>query len=64
MKVSSLSEGVFQLVATRDEVRILQACINEALELGDSEFDTRVGASKEEALALFDAMKRGRATKP
>lgn len=55
-KVNSSPE-IAHVQLTLQEVRVIMSCIGEAIEaLGQWEFDTRVGVSIEEALALLIAL--------
>lgn len=58
MKVISVGDG-FQVVLTRDELRIISNALNEVsngLEVGDLE--ARLGAEEEEVLDLLRQVKR------
>ena len=49
---------LYQITVTLDELTILKGCINEALELAPSEFQTRVGIDQKEAEILITTIIR------
>ena len=44
MKVTTRSNDAFEILLTKDELGAMCNCINEALQIEDPEFQTRVGA--------------------
>lgn len=57
MEITSLPKNMFRIDLTKDELRIIRGCINEALELGEGEFSARVGADKDEVEAFRRLMR-------
>lgn len=55
MRIGS-KDGLYEIVVTREELKILASCLNEALELVPSEFQTRTGYNREEAQALMTGL--------
>ena len=64
MKIEKGASDLFIIEIARDDLRIINNCINDAIDLISSkEFGTRVGATLEEAEALLDII-QGALRKP
>jgi hypothetical protein len=64
MRLMEKSDDSFAIELTRDELRILANAVNEVCNgpeaIEGPEFDTRMGATREEAEALLDALNKAR----
>lgn len=58
MNAKANSADHFDISVNREELIILAACINEALEMTRGEFSTRVGATVDEALRVMEELHR------
>jgi len=56
MKIKPLQNNTFEIQLSKDELHLLHACVNEALELSTNEFHTRTGSDKKVALQIFDIL--------
>ncbi len=57
MRIEEKAPGFFFVQIARDDLRIINNCINDALDLiSPEEFPSRVGATPQEAQALLDAI--------
>ncbi len=57
MKIEEKTPGLFSIQIAKDDLRIINNCINDALDLiSPEEFPSRVGANPQEAQALLDAI--------
>lgn len=64
MKIEKGTPDLFVIEIARDDLRIINNCINDAIDLiSPKEFGTRVGATIEEAEALLDII-QGALRKP
>lgn len=57
MKVEAASMNEYRIMVSMSELRLINNCINDAMDLmDDAEFQTRTGAFKEEASSLLAAI--------
>ena len=60
MHIALLPNDSFRMELSDEELCILMACINDALELGEGEFQARVGAEPKEAREFLRIMAAAR----
>jgi hypothetical protein len=59
MEIQTLYSDEYLLTVSRDELRLINNCINDAMDLMvDAEFQTRTGGFKHEAQDLLNTIQR------